>query len=192
MMSTLQAKTDVQKPLSLLRAAALGLSMMAATAAWAAPAVIFVATDLADTTVGQDLWRYDYTLSGPVDAFGSVNLLFGHASYADLLSQTTDATLSLLDTQPDAGLLADGVVFVTPTNGLLAGDTTALSVQFVWLGQGAPGSQPFEVVDGNGSPAGSGRSAAPAVNGVPEPSALALALTALLALRALRRGGARA
>ena len=176
------------KPWATLRAATVGLAMAAAGAAWAAPTVIFVATDLADTTVGEDLWRYAYSISGPVDAFGSVNLLFSPASYANLVSQTTDANLGLLETQPDTGLPADGIVYVTPFSDLLASDTALLSVDFVWLGGSGstPGAQKFDVVDGAGGFAGSGVTRLQSGGGtVPEPSALLLTATALLALLAL-------
>ena len=176
------------------RAALAGLSMMAACAAWAAPTVIFTVTDLADTTAGEDLWRYDYTVSGPVDAFGSLNLLFSPALYASLQSQTLDPNLSLLDVQPDALAPADGIVYITPINALLAAETTALSVDVVWLGGmgSTPGSQAFEVVDGAGSLVGRGVSRPLNGGTVPEPSALLLAATALLALTAKRKRGASA
>ena len=181
-----------------LRASAIGLSMVVASTAWAAPTVVFVATDQADTVAGQDLWRYDYTITGPGDAFGLVNLLFDYTKYTNLMSQTTDPALSLLpDTQPDtgAGTQADGLVKVSLDSGLAAGQTAAFSVDFVWLGglAAAPGAQPFEYVDAAGFPAGGGRTSPQAGGGtVPEPSALLLAATALLALSARRRRGASA
>ena len=177
-----------------LRASAVGLSMVLANAAWAAPTVVFVATDQADTVVGQDLWRYDYTITGPGDAFGLLNLLFDYTKYTSLASLTVDPALSLLpDVQPDtgAGTQADGIVQVSLDIGLTAGQTAAFSVDFVWLGGlTAPGAQPFEYVDaafktevGRTSPQNGGGS-------VPEPSALLLAATALLALSARRERGA--
>ena len=195
MTSKLQGMHSAHWLQNTLRAAAVGLAVMTASAAWAAPTVIFVATDLADTTAGQDLWRYAYTITGPVDAFGSVNLLFSPASYAQLVSQTSDANLNLLDSQPDTGLPADGIVSITPLSGLLATDTAALSVDFVWLGGvgSTPGTQAFSTVDGNGGDAGSGRTRLQSSGGnVPEPSALLLTATALLGLLALRRRGASA
>ncbi len=192
MTSKLQGKPSTHwlqnRPWATLRVAAVGLAMVAASAAWAAPTVIFVATDLADATAGEDLWRYAYTITGPVDAFGSVNLLFSPASYANLVSQTTDANLDLVDTQPDTGLPADGIVYVTPFSDLLASDTALLSVDFVWLGGSGstPGAQKFDVVDGAGGFAGSGVTRLQSGGGtVPEPSALLLTATALLALAAL-------
>lgn len=196
MTSTLHGKSGAQRVQPALwgklRAAVVGLSMMSACAAWAGPTAIYVATDLADTVVGQDLWRYDYTISGPLDAFGSMNLLFSPSSYADLTSHTTDANLVLLDVQPNALLSGDGIVYVSPMNGLLAADTAELSVEFIWLGgsSSTPGTQPFEVVDDAGNPAGNGMTASQAGGTVPEPSGLLLAATALLAMSVKRKRGA--
>lgn len=192
-MHSLQA--PLRGALAAARVGAAALTMVAACAVSAAPTVLFVATDLADTMVGQDLWRYDYTISGPVDSFGSVNLLFAPASFANLQSQSADPNVSLVDVQPDTGAPADGIVYATMLAGLLAADTAALSVDFVWLGGAgtAPGAQPFEVVDGSGFPAGRGVSR-PASGGgtVPEPTAWLLTATALLALSIKRKRGLRA
>lgn len=175
-----------------LRASAVGLSMVLVNAAWAAPTVVFTATDLVDVTAGEDLWRYDYTISGPVDAFGSINLLFSPTLYASLHAQTLDLDLSLLVQNPDVAAPSDGIVFVTPISGLSAAATTTLSVDFTWLGGvgRTPGAQAFDVVDGLGSPAGGGVSRPLNGGSVPEPSALLLAATALLALSARRERGA--
>ncbi len=179
-------------PWRAMRAVAVGVSMAATAAAWAAPTVIFSATDLFDLSPGQDLWRYEYTVSGPVDAFGSINLLFSPTLYAGLGSQTLDPNLSLIDLQPDASAPADGIVYISPLSALLAADTAALSVDFIWLGGAlnAPGSQTFQVVDSFGFPAGGGVSRLLNGGTVPEPSALLLAATALLALSAKRKRGA--
>lgn len=193
MRSGMQNKHNAQetrrRPWATARAMAVGLSMVAVGAAWAAPTVLFVATDLTDTTSGQDLWRYEYTLSGPVDSFGSVNLLFSPANYANLISQTLDLNLSLVVDQPDAGLPADGIVHVSPLNALLAGDTTTLSVDFEWLGASGttPGTQAFEVINSDFTKVADGRSQPLSGGTVPEPSALLLSFTALLALSAKRK-----
>ena len=199
MTSKMIAMPRTQKPHSgawgALRASAVGLSMMAACAAWAAPTVIFTATDLVDIAAGEDLWRYDYTITGPGDAFGLVKLLFDYTKYANLTSQTADPALTLLNTPPNTGLQADGIVTVSLDTGLTAAETAAFSVDFVWLGglAAAPGAQPFEYVDAAGSLAGGGPTSPQAGGGtVPEPSALLLAATALLALSARRKRGASA
>ena len=197
MTSKMIAMPRTQKPHSgawgALRASAIGLSMVVASTAWAAPTVVFVATDQADTVAGQDLWRYVYTITGPGDVLGLVNLLFDYTKYANLMSQTADPALSLQrDVQPDTGLPADGIVTVSLETGLAAAKTAAFLVDFVWLGglAAAPGAQPFEYVDAAGFPAGGGRTSPQAGGGsVPEPSALLLAATALLALSARRKRG---
>ena len=197
MTSKLHGKTSAQRLQASLWgklrvAAVVGLSATAACAAWASPTASFVVTDLTDTVAGQDLWRYDYTVSGPIDANGLMNLLFSPASYASLVSETSDPNLTLLpDVQPDAGLPADGIVQFSLNNALLAADAAALSVRFIWLGApgSSPGAQLFEVVDGAGNPAGGGMTTLQGVSSVPEPSTLLLSTTALLALSVKRRRG---
>lgn len=177
------ARPDVARPLlSALRAIGLGLGLLIGQASWASPVVSYVATDLVDTTAGQDLWKYDYSFTGPLDAGGSLNLIFSYLSYSNLLESTTDSNLSLLSFQPDASLLTDGIVVVVPTAGLTSNDASLLSVQFVWSVTGrTPGSQVFEIVDTAGNPAGSGTTTALGDgNVVPEPASLALMLAALL------------
>ena len=66
-----------------LRTWAAGAACLLATTAWAA-APQFTAVDLTDTTVGQDLWQYEYTLTGPLPLFNAMNILFSSADYADL------------------------------------------------------------------------------------------------------------
>ncbi|MGS0757516.1 hypothetical protein ACVBEH_24435, partial [Roseateles sp. GG27B] len=164
MTSRLHGKSSAQRlqlaPWGKLRAATVAaLSVMAVCTAWASPTASFVATDLVDSVAGQDLWRYDYTVSGPIDANWLMNLLFSPTKYANLVSQTADSNLTLLpDVQPDTGLPADGIVQFSLNNALLAADAAALSVEFIWLGAAgsAPGAQPFEVVDSAGNPAGNG------------------------------------
>ena len=177
------ARPDAARPLlSALRAIGLGLGLLIGQASWASPVVSYVATDLVDTTAGQDLWNYDYSFTGPLDAGGSLNLIFSYLSYSNLLESTTDSNLSLLPFQPDASLLTDGIVVVVPTMALTGTDTSMLSVQFVWSGGGrTPGSQVFEIVDLSGNPVGGGTTTALGDGSVvPEPASLALMLAALM------------
>ena len=175
-----------------LRALAVSLGLLSAAAVWAGPTVIYVATDLADTTAGEDLWRYDYTVSGPIDSFGAVNLFFSSSLYANLFSSTLDSNQGLAaDVQPDVALPADGIVSSTFFAGLLDPDTASLSVEFVWLGgaTATPEAQAFSVFDGNGGDAGSGRTVAAGTppNGLPEPSPASLVAAAMVASALVRR-----
>lgn len=172
----------------MFRAATLGLGLLVVGAAWAGPAVTYVATDVSGNN-----WRYDYTITGPVDAFGAINLIFSHLRYSNLVSSSLDSNLTLLDTQPDPILPADGIVHVTPDPALLATDTTTASVDFVWLGATgtAPGAQAFEILNPDFNVTFSGQTvpAASNPNPTPEPTAASLVAAALLALALSRRCG---
>ncbi|CAN5846720.1 hypothetical protein BH11PSE8_BH11PSE8_37800 [soil metagenome] len=160
-------------------------SLCTASMAWAIPSVTFVATDLADTTLGEDLWQYDYSVSGPMQVFGQINIFFVQPSYASLTGLSNDATIDVLPTQPDTSLPADGYVTLTALSPLLAADQAHLGVSFVWKGTGAPGSQAFEVLDDQFNMIGGGITQA-----VPEPSSAALMLAGIglaLPLAARRR-----
>jgi hypothetical protein len=168
------------------------LCAMVATGAQAT-VITFVATDIADTTPGQDLWSYTYSVSGVSFLSGEgFTLYFDPALYAslDLVPAAVNADWDVLTTQPDAINL--------PTFGLY--DAMALldapsladpfTVSFVWLGAGAPGSQAYDQYDAGFNAVASGTT----VPGtpVPEPATPLLALAALGALAACRkRGGAK-
>lgn len=125
-----------------LRAALAAAAMALASSVWAAPSVVFVAVDIADSGAG-DLWRYDYVVTGALDAGGGINLVFSESSFADLSPNSADPDLLLLSsTFPGT----DSLVQVISGSGLAAASTTTLSVEFLWLGGGAPGAQAFEVV----------------------------------------------
>lgn len=175
---------------------ALGL---AAGAALAAPVVSYTATDVADVNLGEDLWRYDYTIGGSAEMSGTLNLLFDPGLYANLASSATAPELLLLgDVQPDAGAPADGIVTAILLSDLSPPATWSLSVDFTWLGQAGtkPGSQPFEYFLANGDPGAGGRTIAPGGGGggtVPEPPMLPamLAVAGLATWLQRRRAAAR-
>lgn len=188
------ARPDAARPLlSVFRAVGLGVglgvSLLFSQASWAAPVVSYKATNLVDTTFGQDLWKYDYSFTGPINAGGSLNLIFSYLNYAGLVSTTADSNLTLLPIQPDTGLGTDGIVFVIPTMGLASTDTSMLSVQFVWLGGGrTPGSQSFEIFDAEFNRLDGGETTAPRDgNVVPEPASMGLVMAALLGACVARR-----
>ena len=169
-----------------LRTWAAGAACLLANTAWAA-APQFTAVDLTDTTVGQDLWQYEYTLTGPLPLFNAMNILFSSADYADLslVSNGAPTDLDVLLTQPDAGLSGDGQVLAQALAPLDASFSGKLQVSFTWLGTGQPGAQPFEQLDDAFGVLDSGTTVAV----VPEPASawLLMAGLGLVGAGALRR-----
>jgi hypothetical protein len=146
----------------------------------------YVAQDLADVNPGEDLWRYQYSIGGSLSLFGGINFLFAPDQYGELSNAEPSASpdWSVSVVQPDPGLPAEGLysllTLIAPPD-----FTGPFSVDFVWLGQGVPGSQPFEVFDDSFVVIEEGRTA-PA-GSAPEPSTLALAFAVLLPLVLARR-----
>lgn len=165
----------------MLRGAVSACALMGAAASWAAPMVSYSTQDLVDAVVGQDLRRNVYTVSGPIDAFGGVTLAFIYGAYDGLMISSGDADLDLSTppVQPDP--LGDGLVTVTWLADMLASASAQFTVDFVWLGSGAPGTQGFEVFDGFFNLTSSGRTVAASGGTVPEPAALLLLFPALAA-----------
>lgn len=46
------------------------------------------ATDLVDTTAGQDLWRFDFQVSGPMTTGDRLSIVFGSSFYSNLVALT--------------------------------------------------------------------------------------------------------
>lgn len=165
-----------------------GMLALCASSSLATAGVVFTASDLPDVIPGQDLWHYSYTVSGPLPAFSSVNLLFSSALYSDLFVTGSGPEVIGLETQPDASLGADGQLTVTAIIDLLASTSATVDLDFVWLSVGAPGSQAFEVLDDQFNVIGSGQTAlSGAVQTVPEPGTLGLLGLSLFAVPVVRR-----
>lgn len=146
--SNRRSTSTLQRPLNVLRMATLTAALTLASTAWAAPGVTFLATDLADTTAGEDLWQFDYSITGPLAEFESVNLLFTPSDFSPALAVlTSDISISTTVTAPVASPAADGQVLATAMAPLPSNAFAAMSVQFVWTGAGRPGAQSFEVLD---------------------------------------------
>ena len=140
-----------------------------------AATVIFEATNLADTTPGEDLWRYSYTPGDFTFAAGQgFTVVFDRALFSQLQSPPSfiNADWDALSLQPDLALNSDGFY-----DALALRNAPSLAdpfkVNVVWLGTGAPGPQPFTIYDTNFQPLAQGQT-----TNVPEPSALALLLAA--------------
>jgi hypothetical protein len=158
-----------------------------------AATIEYVVTDLSDVTPGEDLWRYDYTVSGRSFAASEYfDIYFASSLYGTLTpgpAPNADWDVMILE-QPDPTKLPPfdrGMfdVFALNAGPSLAG---AFSVTFPYLGSGTPGAQPFEIFDASSNLLESGVTV-PAGGVVPEPSTVALFALGLggCALRLRRR-----
>jgi len=141
----------------------------------------YQAIDLADSTAGEDLWQYRYTVSDYIFAENTgFVLFFDHTLYASLQNPApfVHADWDILVTQPIAFIPEKGTY-----DALALLDSPSLinefSLNFIWLGQSIPSSQAFELYDVDFNSLASGNTLN--VNAsIPEPSTLFLLSFALL------------
>ena len=148
-----------------------------------AAAIGYTATDLADTTAGEDLWLYQYHVSG--FTFGSgegFTITFDRSLFTKLQSPPplVNADWNVLTLQPDLALSSNGLYDALALRAApsLAND---FRVTAVWLGAGTPAAQPFTIYNASFTTIAQGQTAA-----VPEP-ATALLLLSSAAFASLRR-----
>lgn len=122
------------------------------------PQVIYQATDLTDTTVGEDLWQFSYSIAAvdfSVDQGWTA--FFAPTIYRNLvaLPSPNGADWDVLAVQPDEGLNAPGFY---DAQALRAAPSleAIFRVTFIWLGQGVPGIQPFTFYNSDFSTRSSG------------------------------------
>jgi hypothetical protein len=155
-----------------------------------AATIEFVATDLLDVVPGEDLWRYDYTVTGHTFLQSQYfDVLFDPLLYASLVdgpAPNADWDVTLLQpitpTNPppfDIGMFNAAALIDNPST------SGTFSASFVYLGPGTPGPQPFEIYDANSTLLVEGLTSSPFV--VPEPSSAMLLLAGLAGLRILSR-----
>jgi len=162
-----------------------------------ATVIQFAATNLPDTTAGQDLWRYDYTVSGRSflqDQF--FDIYFDPLLYRTLAVLSTPGpqweAIILLQPNPanippfDRGMFDAAALVNSPP---LAG---TFSVSFVFLGAGSPNSQPFDIFAMSGANAVLLESGVttPAGSAIPEPASFLYIATGMgiAAIRFCRSG----
>ncbi|WP_374476422.1 MYXO-CTERM sorting domain-containing protein [Zoogloea sp.] len=166
--------------------AALNVPASAATSS-----VDFIATDLTDVTTGRDLWHYKYLIKRQsLPSLFAVNLIFSPSLYGNLTVTGFSSGLSVLDTQPDPGLPADGLIIATALYGAVFDGSETVDLDFVWLGNGDPESQYFEILDDSFNIVLVAQTAKPSVpppQSLPEPGVAGLVALGMLALRRRRR-----
>jgi hypothetical protein len=144
------------------------------------------------TALGGGFWQNDYVVAGATfNTFDGFSILFDPTLYADLSGEsTTNADWFLSVLQPDPGIPDPGT-FDAIALADAASTASPFSIQFRFLGTGAPGSQPFDLltvdVDGNILTLQPGGQAVPDVAAIPEPASLLLFGTGAAALAKLRR-----
>ena len=166
------------------------LAWVSVLVAGSAPAIEiqYVATELPETTPGEDLWRYDYFVSDMSFLQDQGFFVeFDFTTYSDLQDppMVVNGDWSPIVIQPDNFF---------PDNGFydalaLVDDPSlanAFSLTFVWFGGAtAPGSQPFTAYDETFQPIATGTTVP--VAAIPLPSVAALLVLGLIGLKAARR-----
>lgn len=161
----------------------LGLSGLAN----ASNTISYVATDLANSVAGQDLWQYTYTVSGDSFAMGS--------GFAIDFENTLFVVTEQVQTSPSSDWFVEThgsyydynvVVYDATANGDNASLADQFTVQFVWTGDGTPGAQWFSVYDIDFNVLEYGQTTA-ASSPVPVPGTVMLLGSALAVLSAVGR-----
>jgi len=131
-------------------------------------------------------WRYNYTVANntlgvAVDEF---TIYFDRNLYTNLVLEASPLNWDSLVVQPDLGIPSDGFFdSFAFASGIASGNSLAgFKVTFTYLGLGAPGAQPFEIVDASFNTLDTGITTAPATP-VPEPASYLLMTAGLAALR---------
>ena len=181
--NTLRLTTpEARGPISLLIRSLLSVVLAATflTHVRAQGFIQFQAIDLADTTVGQDLWQFQYSLGGfDFQAGQGFSIFFDPQLYTNLQNPQPDPSSiwSCIVVQPDVILQQPGFF---DSQALVNSPSLAdiFQVDCVWLGQGTPGPQFFSIYDVNFSTISGGST----VTGVPEPQVLSFLSLSILGL----------
>lgn len=164
-----------------------------------AATITYIATDLTDTTVGENLWEYSYRVGGTTFAqFEGFSIYFDYTKYKSLEDPPPGvADWVPLTFQPEPLVLLSNGIYDAQASVANPSLLNPFTVTFVWLGAGTPGAQPFDLyrVDPTSNPNDptlifgvDPGVTIPDASAIPEPSTLMLAASGLMfAARALRR-----
>lgn len=154
-----------------------------------AATISYVATNIADTTIGEDLWRYDYAVTGAVfGAAESFEIYFDASLFRGLVAgpaPTAEWDVLVLQ-QPNPANIAPfdlGIfnAFALQGNPSLSG---VFSVTFVYLGATAPGAQAFKIFNDDFSVRQEAQTVPLSAGAIPEPSTFGLVALAGVAVAA--------
>lgn len=164
----------------------LGVLFFSAASSASAFTVTYKAVDLADSTVGEDLWQYRYTIGGDFDPFDAVEIIFDPDNYSSLDGDFDVGPWTVLITQPDPSLPADGLVQAIADEAV-ASPADEIAIDFVWLGgSSGPGAQRYRVLNGEFDEIATGTTRLQGAQ-VPEPASIALLLAAGVSLLGVTR-----
>lgn len=120
----------------------------------AAITIQYQTEDMPDTTAGEDLWQYTYSVSNQTfNAGQGFTIFFDHTLYQSIEDPPllVNSDWDVMVWQPDAAIpdagAYDALSLTSKADGASLVD--AFTVSFVWLGQGEPGPQAFEVYQEN-------------------------------------------
>jgi hypothetical protein len=102
------------------------------------------------TSLGGNDWRYDYTVENDGSAsIEQFTVYFDFGLFSNLAVAASPMDWDSIVVDPDVNIPADGFFdSVALVSGLAPGASlSGFSVTFTFLGSGAPGSQPFDIVD---------------------------------------------
>jgi hypothetical protein len=147
----------------------------------------FTTIDLSDPFPGEDLWQYEYTVSGfTFNVDQGFSVYFDPNLYSDLVAGTAPPDWDILIIQPDPVLGDDGSYGALATVDL-ASLANPFVVTFQWLGGASgPRQQPFTIEEFDQSGAYIELESGVTRSAVPEPATLLL-LTPALAYAMRRR-----
>jgi hypothetical protein len=144
-MSTGRCKVGKFRSVSIIFGAGLLLSIFSSSAL--STTIEYEAINLQDVVPGQDLWQYNYYVSGRTfNANQDFTIFFDYLKFTQLQSPppAVSPDWNLLVLQPDLKLPDNGAydALAVVNNPSTA---TVFHLTFVWLGAGTPGSQPFTI-----------------------------------------------